>query len=228
MKKAPPRIRAVTFDVGGTLIRPWPSVGQIYAEVAERHGLRNISADHLERQFKAAWQAQQPFEHTREGWARIVDGTFAGVLDVPPSRTFFGELFARFAKPDVWHVFEDVRPALEALQARGLRLAVISNWDERLRPLLGRLGLEAFFETIVVSCEVGAVKPSPAIFRAALRELDLEAAEVLHVGDSQIADVEGARATGMRALRIRREGELEGEHDVRSLEEIARLVAQAR
>ena len=104
------------------------------------------------------------------GWAGLVDATFRGLTDRPPSQTFFAELYDRFAAPDAWRVFEDVVPTLDALAARGLKLGVISNWDERLRPLLERLKLAGYFEIIVVSREVRASKPARAIFQHAVRE----------------------------------------------------------
>src|SRR5258705_6110931 len=66
-------IEAVTFDVGGTLIQCWPSVGHVYADVAARHGHRNLSPAILNRQFKTAWQNFKRFRHTPEQWAAIVD-----------------------------------------------------------------------------------------------------------------------------------------------------------
>src|ERR1700704_702865 len=81
-------IQAVTFDVGGTLIKPWPSVGHVYAEVAARHGLEAASPEQLNRQFAEAWREFKNFNHGREEWAVLVDRTFAGVSEEPPSRTF--------------------------------------------------------------------------------------------------------------------------------------------
>ena len=121
-----PEVRAVTFDVGGTLIKPWPSVGHVYAEVAAKHG-RAIQPAVLDQRFRKAWRELKNFNHAREEWAALVDQTFAGLLISPPSRTFFPELYDRFSEPDAWQIFEDVKPALEALAARGINLAIISN-----------------------------------------------------------------------------------------------------
>jgi len=197
-------IQAVTLDVGGTLIECWPSVGHIYAEVAARYTTKKLSPGVLNRRFAAAWRAQETFQHSRAEWAALVDETFAGLLEVPPSRTFFPELYERFSHPDAWHIFEDVLPALQTLAARGLKLGVISNWDERLTPLLGKLGLASQFAAVIVSREVGAAKPSPAIFHEAARRLGLPPTAILHVGDSPALDVAGARAAGMRALLLKR------------------------
>lgn len=199
-----PVIQAVTFDIGGTLIAPWPSVGQVYAEVAARHGVKNATPELLESRFKAAWQARSPFNETRAGWEELVDAAFAGLSPLPPSRTFFNELYERFAQPSAWRVFDDVRPVLKSLAGHGLKLGVVSNWDERLRTLLHRLQLARFFDAIIVSCEAGAAKPAPAIFQRAASALNLPPAAILHVGDSPEMDVRGARDAGLQALQIHR------------------------
>jgi putative hydrolase of the HAD superfamily len=79
-----------------------------------------------------------------------------------------------------------------------MRLGIISNWDERLRPLLDSLELTPFFDAIVVSVEVGFCKPAPEIFREAVRKLDLPSGNILHVGDSESEDVAGAVRAGMQ------------------------------
>jgi putative hydrolase of the HAD superfamily len=198
------RTRAITFDVGGTLIEPWPSVGHIYAEVAAKHGIAGASARVLNRHFAAAWRAQKSFDYTREGWRGVVEATFRK-LTKAQSRSLFPDLYLRFAQPAAWRIFDDVLPTLRELRTQGVKLGIISNWDERLRPLLKSLNLDRFFAAIVVSCEVRACKPLPQIFERALKELKLPEGEVLHVGDSFRLDVRGARNAGMRALLLRRE-----------------------
>src|SRR5213594_3882996 len=197
-------IQAVTFDVGGTLIEPWPSVGHVYAEVAESHGIAGLSHEELQRRFITAFGRRARSIHSTEGWAEIVDETFAGLVDEPPSKTFFPDLYERFAQAAAWRIYPDVAPAFAALAGRGLKLGVISNWDDRLRPLLNALGLARRLEAIVVSCEVGASKPAPAIFRKTAKQLHASPDTVLHVGDSFEMDVEGARTAGFKALQIER------------------------
>jgi putative hydrolase of the HAD superfamily len=197
-------IQAITFDVGGTLITPWPSVGHIYAEVAGAHGYAGLAPELLNQQFTRAWNASKNFEHSRVEWAGLVDATFFGLIDAQPSRTFFAELFERFAQPAAWRIFEDVLPALNALCSRGFRLGVISNWDDRLRPLLRRLGLYDYFDPIVVSCEVGASKPARIAFLQAASQLGASPGAVLHVGDSLEMDVQGAQAAGFAAVWLDR------------------------
>ncbi len=98
--------------------------------------------------------------------------------------------------------FPDVLPTLSALRERGFRLASVTNrgysgpdfWDE-----MRQHGLEEFFETVVVSCDVGYMKPHPRIFEVALERLGVEAGECLMVGDNLRADVEGPKTLGMKA-----------------------------
>jgi len=197
-------IRAVTFDVGSTLIEPWPSVGHVYAEVAAAHGHANLSAADLERRFHAMLRKRGGSVNTRSEWSAIVDEAFAGLLPKPPSESFFPELYERFAQAGPWRIFDDVAPTLEALRLRGFKLGLISNWDDRLRPLLNSLQLANHFEICVVSCEVGASKPSSKIFQSAVEQLGVPGTSILHVGDSFEMDVAGARAAGLNAVQIQR------------------------
>jgi len=224
---APPaRIKAVTFDVGGTLIEPWPSVGHVYAEVAARHGLKNLSAEELNARFKTAWRAREHFDYTRQDWAQLVDEVFGGPVATVLDGKFFAELYERFAQPDAWHIYDDVEPALNALASRGIQLAVISNWDERLRGLLRRLKLDRYFEAFAISCEVGFPKPARAIFQQAALDLDLRASAILHVGDSFELDIEGAKTAGFHALQIHRGAKDTSSNDLHSLAELPARIDQ--
>ncbi len=218
-------IQAVTFDVGGTLVAPWPSVGHVYAHVAAQHGWKNLSVEQLNRNFAAAWRTRRNFQHRLEDWEVIVRKTFAGLCD---SSDFFPSVYRRFSEADVWRVYDDVFPALDALASQEVRLALISNWDERLRPLLKQLRLDRYFETAVISCEVAFTKPSPVIFEEAARKLGVAPENVLHVGDSLEEDVEGARSAGFQALLIDRREETQPPDRVASLKELEFLVTEAR
>ncbi|HWV99642.1 MAG TPA: HAD-IA family hydrolase [Candidatus Acidoferrum sp.] len=224
MPPSVPRIRAVTFDVGGTLLDPYPSVGHIYSDVAARHGYKGISAALLNRRFAAAWRTLKNFRHTRSQWAGLVDATFRGLTEPPPSHSFFPKLYNRFAERDAWHLYEDVLPALQALAAHGLKLGIISNWDDRLRPLLRAFKLHEHCDVIIVSCEVGAAKPARAIFRRAAAELRLVPETILHVGDSLEMDVQGARAAGLQSLLLRRKAKRRFPCEIQSLDQLAGFI----
>jgi putative hydrolase of the HAD superfamily len=222
------KIQAVTFDVGGTLIKPWPSVGQIYADIAARNGQRGISPALLDERFAAAWRSLENFHHGRDEWAALVDRVFEGLTERPPSASFFSELFDRFGEPDVWRIFDDVKPAIDALASLGINLGVISNWDERLQPLLERLGLRKYLETVVVSCEIGFPKPSTVIFEHAARKLGLAPEFILHVGDSAREDLRGAESAGFQARLIERGQAAGAPGRIRSLLELESIASANR
>jgi putative hydrolase of the HAD superfamily len=196
-------IRAVSFDVGGTLIRPWPSVGHVYAEAAES-GFPALDPDDLTHRFSEAWSLLKPSRYSREEWAAIVDATFAGLIPDGASRALFPTLYDRFNDVRCWEIFDDVLPTLLSLKLAGLKLVILSNWDERLRRLLAKLELLPAFDEVVVSCEIGAAKPTRAIFETAEARLKLSPRELLHIGDSQREDLAGALACGWNALLIDR------------------------
>ncbi len=158
----------------------------------------------MQRRFVTAFRWRAHAIHSTEEWGEIVDETFAGLVAEPPSKAFFPDLYERFAQAAAWRIYPDVGPAFAALAGRGLKLGVVSNWDARLRPLLNTLGLTRHLEVMVVSCEVGASKPAPAIFQKAAEQLHVPTGTILHVGDSFEMDVAGARAAGFKARQIER------------------------
>ena len=105
-----------------------------------------------------------------------------------------------------FHAYPEVPAVLARLRAGGARLAVVSNWDVSLHDVLERTHLRALVDAVVISAELGAAKPDPAIFRAALARLGAAAGDAIHVGDSVEHDVAGARAAGLEAVLVVRNG----------------------
>ena len=215
-------IRAITFDVGGTLLEPWPSVGHVYAEVASHFGVSGISPEMLTQNFVRAWKARGGFDYAQESWFAIVRETFGEhAAQLPPA--FYPAVFNRFADADTWRIYDDVLPTLEALTARGVKLGIISNWDARLRPLLTNLQLTRHFPSIVVSCEAGVTKPDSRLFARAAGELGVAPGELLHVGDSLTMDVHGAEGFGAIGRQVIRHKPLTDAWQISSLTELCRL-----
>ncbi len=102
--------------------------------------------------------------------------------------------------------YPDAHDALARLQARGLTLVVVSNWDASLPTVLREVGLGQLVDGVVTSAEVGHPKPARAIFEAALRLADSPAQRTVHVGDSIEHDVRGALAAGIQPVLLRRAG----------------------
>jgi putative hydrolase of the HAD superfamily len=208
-------IKAITFDGGGTLLEPWPSVGEVYAKVAAGFGFGELSATELNREFAKAWKKKQNFDYSPDAWQTLVQECFSTVGSL--STELFKAIYERFAEPDVWRVYDDVRPTLSELHQRGYRLGVISNWDLRLESLLNRLNLSQYFDAIVLSIKVGATKPSQRIFECAVAALNSGPGEVLHIGDSLEEDVVGAERAGLRALLLDRGREVASQRTISSL-----------
>jgi putative hydrolase of the HAD superfamily len=218
-------IRAVSFDVGGTLIEPWPSVGDIYATVAREWGCAPSDPAALNAAFGAAWKKRASFNHARAGWRELVDESFGALgHSLPPG--CFEAIYDRFGRAASWRVFDDVRPVLRELQRRNVPVAFISNWDERLQPLLRELQLAEMARAIIVSIEVGWPKPDARIFATAAARLGVPAGEILHVGDSREADHLGARHAGMQARWLRRaQSPPDRDEEIGSLRAILECVA---
>ena len=102
--------------------------------------------------------------------------------------------------------YPDAGPALTALRDAGIARVVVSNWDWSLHERLAETGLAPLVDGALASAEVGSAKPDGAIFRAALDLAGARPQEAWHVGDTPEADVEGARAAGLRPILIARDG----------------------
>lgn len=201
-------IRALLFDAAGTLIRPTEPVAVVYARILAHHG-NPLSPATLSHSFNAAFAtagdpdydaAADGEQAEREWWRRVVDATLGQAAD----EATFTELYDHYAQPSAWQVFPDAIPALTTAQERGLRLAVVSNFDCRLRPILEAHQLERYFDFILTSADACARKPSPRIFEQALKQLKLTAGEALHVGDSWKPDIDGAASVALGAFHLNR------------------------
>ena len=208
--------RGLLLDAMGTLIGLRASVGSTYASLAADHGVA-VEASAIDRVFPAIYRAAPPLafpglsgaallEAEQQWWISRIAEAFAACGHPEPLPEALGpELFARFARPDLWRVYPDVDGQLRQWKQRGLQLAVVSNFDQRLLGLLEGLALADLFSAVVVSSAVGAAKPDPRPFHCALEALALAPAEAWHVGDSP-EDEAGARAAGVRCVLIRRPG----------------------
>ena len=105
-----------------------------------------------------------------------------------------------------FRAYPEVPGVLAALRARGDRLAVVSNWDVSLHDVLERTRLRGLVDAVVVSATAGVAKPDPAIFAQALAALSARPEDALHAGDDLAADVGGARAAGIAAVLVARDG----------------------
>jgi len=216
------RPRVIFFDAVGTLFRVRGSVGQAYSQVAAAYGVA-VDPQALDRAFAQAFASAPPpacagllgsalQEWERAWWRQVVRQTFAGVGSLAAFgeerfEAFFARLFEYFATSDPWELYPETLPVLQVLQQEGIRLGVISNFDSRLPRVLQALQLDGYFSSLTLSTQVGYAKPDPRIFQAALAAQGIPPAAAWHIGDSRREDYQGAKAAGLRALWLDREGQ---------------------
>ena len=206
-------IKAIFFDALGTLFYLTRTVGHHYALAGTEVGL-TLDPNQLDAAFVSAWKKMPhraaiagPRENDDKGWWReLVDLVLAQAapsLSEFDRDNLFEVAYEHFAEPGVWELYSEVPDMLKQLQPR-FQLAVVSNFDGRLRFILDHLGISKFFTHIFISSEIGADKPDPEIFRRALKLIDLNPNEVLHVGDDPERDWKAASAAGLPVLRLDR------------------------
>ena len=222
-------IRAVLFDAGATLLHPSTPVEEVYAREFSAGGVR-FTPEELGRALTRAWEEVYAERRAdRYGGTRGESAFWLEFLNrvrrhldggsVPTES--LARLTRHFRDPSSWSVFPDVLGVLEELDGRGLAMGVVSNWDSYLPELLEGLGLARRFRTIAVSAIEETGKPDPEIFRRACERLAIEPGQALHVGDSLHEDYEAARAAGLRALLLDRQGRHAGLADrIGSLSEL--------
>ncbi|HEX2228574.1 MAG TPA: HAD-IA family hydrolase [Candidatus Binatia bacterium] len=209
-------IEAVLFDAAGTLIKTARSVGESYAALAQKYGLEVAPAE-LAPRFRDSFERFAPLAFPeaktstvqaleRAWWKKVVQQVFSPFGPFAEFDSYFEELFAYFAQAGSWVPYPEVRETLSALRERGVRLAVVSNFDSRLIAILEGLDLASLFDRIFVSSSVGYAKPDPRIFEFVLNAQRLAPEKVLHVGDSVSNDIVGATAAGIKGILVDRKG----------------------
>jgi len=201
-------LRAVLFDVDFTLARPGPELGpEGYVNAGERHGLR-LDPTRYETARDAAFvdlHRHPELEHDDEIWFRFTERIVRGMGgDADSAYECAVGITRGWERHENFDLYEDVVPTVEALRASGLRIGLVSNSSRDVREFARHHGLEV--DAGVSSFHHGHTKPHASIFQAVLDLLEVEPDEAVMVGDTIADDIEGARALGMRAILLDREG----------------------
>jgi putative hydrolase of the HAD superfamily len=200
----PSHIRAVFFDVVGTVLFPNPPAPTVYADVARRAGL-NLSEEEIRKKFIEVYNGQEAIdrsagwitseEREQERWRSIVGATLHGVAD--PEACFI-QLFEHFAKPASWRVADDFQKVIASLVERDILVGLGSNYDSRLWQVLdGFQELAPLRERTIISSVVGYRKPAVEFFQNVIAVAACSPNEVLFVGDDLENDYLGAMAAGL-------------------------------
>jgi HAD superfamily hydrolase (TIGR01549 family) len=201
-------LRAVLLDVDFTLFKPGPELGpEGYRRAGERHGL-TLDPDRYEDARLAAvasLERHPELEHDEEIWIAFTEQIVLGMRGDPSgARECATDMVREWERHENFSLYEDALPVLEELRRHEIRIGLISNGQRDLDEFVLHHVLEV--DAVVGSKAHGRVKPHASIFVAALQMLDVKPDETVMVGDSYEDDIEGARALGIRAILLDRDG----------------------
>jgi putative hydrolase of the HAD superfamily len=222
------KFQAVLFDAAETLFTTRGSVGEIYGAVARQYG-STASADEIQGAFRRQFRGAGPLSVANQKlwWKDVVHRVFSEVGMVRDFDTFFEQVYDTFRDSQGWVLFPETVEVLNELKNRGLKLGVISNFDDRIYSVMRSLNILHFFDTITISSETGYCKPDPQIFAAAVGALKIPAPQILLVGDTLADDVEAGGRAGLGAVLLDRHGrypDLNSHRRISTLRDVLHLV----
>jgi HAD superfamily hydrolase (TIGR01509 family) len=198
-------LRAVLFDYSGTLFRleeadSWFAGMQVDDRAVDGH----VQAELMRRLTAPTGRSVEMDEQTYQAWVNrdlaphLHREAYLHVLRESGLADHHAEaLYDRVVSPSSWTPYPDTATVLTGLRRQGIATAVVSNIAFDVRPAFDAIDVAEYVSEFVLSFEVGAVKPKPEIFEAALARLGVDAADALMIGDSEEADG-GARDVGCR------------------------------
>jgi len=200
-------LRAVVFDVDFTIARPGPDLGPDgYRELGRRHGL-DLDPTRYEAARAAAFaevKRHPELDHDEEIWVLFTERIIRGMGGKGDTYAAAVEMEGRWAQSLHFELYDDALPVLDLLHDRGLLIGLLSNSSRDLKEFVAHHHVWA--DAVLTSQNHGKTKPHESIFRAILGLLDVAPSEAVMVGDTIADDVEGARAVGMQAVLLDREG----------------------
>jgi putative hydrolase of the HAD superfamily len=205
--------RWVFFDVGGTLLDPYPSFAERFAMVLAENGhvvdVASIRTglDALPELFADAARSGElwttSLDRSRRFWGAVYDRVLERV-EVATGDGLADALYETFTSFETYALFDDVAETLAVLRATQYRLGIVSNFEDWLPGLLEHLGVRELFDVRVISGVDGIEKPEPAIFELALERAGTSAGDATYVGDVPAFDVDAPTALGMRGVLLDR------------------------
>ena len=188
------------FDWGDTLFSP-PDAGSVIVAAAKERGVP-VDAEHARALWDELWEAGKMPEELAKGrdlsaaahreiWTGLFERADSAVPGIATT------LYERVMDPRAWIPYPDTEPTLHALRDRGIKIGIVSNVPQDLRPIFAAHHLGDLVDSFTHSFEVGAEKPDPVIFLRACESLGTKPEETLMVGDHPVADA-GAVKAGLR------------------------------
>lgn len=231
--------KAVFFDAGETLIHPHPSFPELLTLTLRQEGLEidpalireklYVVSDRFLRSARDGELWSISAERSKLFWSSVYQELLAE-MGLAFGDGLADRLYGTFTDLSNYRLFPDVEGTLDRLRLAGLRLGVISNFEEWLERLLESLGVTRFFEVRIISGVEGLEKPDPRIFHLALERTGVSPEESVYVGDNPIFDVEPANALGMFGVLLDRRGRFLEHAGVRitSMEDLPALLGLDR
>ncbi len=208
--------KAIFFDVGNTLLTPYPSVEHICAEVLSwgGHTVDPTKLTHAvafaDETYEQRYREDDTFwmkeADTAKFWIELYTLMLSEAGLEEEVNDLAEQLYQECGEGERWQPYPDVVPTLERLAELDYRIGLVSNWDTRLTSISIETGLSRYVDFVISSANVGYLKPQPEIFELALKRADVEPAESLHIGDQYYADIMGARSAGITPVLLDRHG----------------------
>ncbi len=217
-KRMPKAFKAVSFDMGYTLVHSVKSALDIYAEGFKALGL-DVPEDRIreaawrvwtkrsEAWAREIWEASQEADRQRNAENRRLMVREMGLPeDILPELNEY--IDKEFSDPSIYALFPDSLESVRRLKESGFVVGITSNWSWNLPEVCDYLGLAPYLDFVVASARVGAVKPHPYIFQQTVERAGVPAPAIVHIGDDVQADVIGALKAGLNAALIDRIGDI--------------------
>jgi len=219
-------VRAVLFDAVGTLIYSDPPVAEVYYNAGCANGSA-LSIAEIKKRFGRALARHFIAEQTDEAsercrWSRVVAEVFS---DIDDTNSLFEQLWHHFSDHRHWTVYDDIHDTWHQLEARGMPVAIASNFDRRLLGIASHLTPLDRAQSIFFSAQLGYTKPHRQFFRSIERALQLRPDQLLLVGDDPINDHWGATQAGWHSLLLKRSGDVCGNCVITSPQSIFDVIA---
>lgn len=210
--------KVIFFDAVGTLFGVKGSIGEVYKQIASKHGIE-VSSDQINQAFGKNFSQAPPLafgkldplaipQQEYQWWYQVAKSTFIDVKvfeKFTDFELFFQELYVYFATKKPWYIYPDVINSLKSWQQKKVELGIISNFDTRIYQVLELLQLSSYFTSITISSEVGSAKPDSLIFKTALAKHNCLPEQAWHIGDSLREDYQGANALKIKAFLLERD-----------------------
>jgi len=188
-------IQGVSFDLFETLVTESHASIQRASSLASRLGLNDDA-------YRRHWRSRRPDVVLGRSTFRETLAQIARTLGTPPDERILDDILSERVRQKaavLCDVQSDVLATMEALRARGLRLALVTNSFREDVAAWDSSPLHPFFDVALFSCVAGLAKPDPQVYLLACRELALRPPHVLFIGDGGDDELGGARRAGLLA-----------------------------